>query len=116
MRLYFARRRYINTKYLPNCVAVCYTFRMKAVVSVIGTDKTGIIAAVSGKLAEWNINIEDISQTIMQNNFVMIMLVDAENSTVPFDKLGAELDRAVAHLGVVVHVQHEDLFDAMQRV
>lgn len=95
---------------------LCYTFGMKAVVSVIGTDRTGIIAAVSGKLAEWNINIEDISQTIMQNNFVMIMLVDAKNSAVPFNRLGAELGKAVAHLGVTVHVQHEDLFNAMQRV
>lgn len=89
---------------------------MKAVVSVIGTDRVGIIAAVSAKLAEWNINIEDISQTIMQNNFVMIMLVDAARSTVPFDRLCAELQAAAAHLGVTVHVQHEDLFNAMQRV
>lgn len=89
---------------------------MKAVVSVIGKDRTGIIAAVSGALAERKINIEDISQTIMQDNFVMIMLVDAANSTVPFDRLGAELQTAVSDLGVTVHVQHEDLFNAMQRV
>ncbi len=93
-----------------------YNHAMKAVVSVIGTDKVGIIAAVSAKLAEWNINIEDISQTIMQNNFVMIMLVDAADSVVPFDKLGGELQAAVSNLGVSVHVQHEDLFNAMQRV
>ena len=72
---------------------------MKAVVSVIGKDRTGIIAAVATKLAELKINIEDISQTIMQNNFVMIMLTAATSS-----------------LGVTVHVQHEDLFNAMQRV
>lgn len=89
---------------------------MKAVVSVIGKDRTGIIAAVSGALAERKINIEDISQTIMQNNFVMIMLVDAENSTVPFDRLGEDLQKSVEGLGVVVHVQHEDLFNAMHRV
>lgn len=89
---------------------------MKAVVSVIGKDRTGIIAAVSCALKERNINIEDISQTIMQDNFVMIMLVDAANSTTPFDKLCGELQSAVADLGVTVHVQHEDLFNAMQRV
>lgn len=98
-------------------VGLWYTaYIMKAVVSVIGMDRTGIIAAVSTKLAELNINIEDISQTIMQNNFVMIMLVDAENSSVPFDRLGAELQAAADKLGVTVHVQHEDLFNAMQRV
>ncbi len=89
---------------------------MRAVVSVIGKDRTGIIAAVSTALAERNINIEDISQTIMQDNFVMIMLVDTVNATVPFDRLGAELQNAVSALGVTVHVQHEDLFNAMQRV
>lgn len=89
---------------------------MKAVVSVIGKDRTGIIAAVSAKLAQWNINIEDISQTIMQSNFVMIMLVDASASAVAFDKIGGELQAAVGGLGVTVHVQHEDLFNAMQRV
>ncbi len=89
---------------------------MKAIVSVIGQDRTGIIAAVSGALAEREINIEDISQTVMQDKFVMIMLVDATRSTVPFDVLGEELQKAVSHLGVTVHVQHEDLFNAMQRV
>lgn len=89
---------------------------MKAVVSVIGKDRTGIIAAVATKLAELKINIEDISQTIMQNNFVMIMLVDTSGATVPFDRVGEELTAATSALGVTVHVQHEDLFNAMQRV
>lgn len=90
--------------------------RMKAVVSVIGKDRTGIIAAVATKLAELKINIEDISQTIMQDNFVMIMLVDATNSKVPFDGIAAQLESATANLGVTVHVQHEDLFNSMQRL
>ncbi len=89
---------------------------MKAVVSVIGKDRTGIIAAVSQKLAELKINIEDISQTIIQNNFVMIMLVETGGSSVPFDRIGAELQAAASELGVTVHVQHEDLFNAMHRV
>ncbi len=95
---------------------MCYNRDMKAVVSVIGKDRTGIIAAVAGALAERNINIEDISQTIMQNNFVMIMLVDVQNSSVPLDKLGEDLQKAADSLGVTVHVQHEDLFNAMHRV
>ncbi len=89
---------------------------MKAIVSVIGKDRTGIIAAVSVRLAELGINIEDISQTVMQDDFVMIMLVDAAQSTVPFDKIGESLQSAADKLGVTVHVQHEDLFNAMQRV
>ena len=89
---------------------------MKAVVSVIGKDRTGIIAAVAGALAERDINIEDISQTIMQNNFVMRMLVDTKDDATPFDRLGAELQAATAALGVTVHVQNEDLFNAMHRV
>lgn len=89
---------------------------MKAVVSVIGKDRTGIIAAVAGALAERNINIEDISQTIMQNNFVMIMLVDTSGAEIDLDTLGAELGAVANGLGVVVHVQHEDLFNAMHRV
>lgn len=95
---------------------MCYNCGMKAVVSVIGKDKTGIIAAVSAKLAEWNINIEDISQTIMQDNFVMIMLVQTDSAALPIDKIGEALQDAVKHLGVSVRVQHEDLFNAMHRV
>ncbi len=89
---------------------------MKAVVSVIGRDRTGIIAAVSGKLAELNVNILDISQTIMQDNFVMIMLVDGTNSKVSLDEIGASLAAVAVPLGVTVHVQHEDLFNAMHRM
>ncbi len=96
--------------------AVWYNHGMKAVVSVIGKDRTGIIAAVATALAERKINIEDISQTIMQKNFVMIMLVDTSQSTVPFDKIGAELQAAADNLGVTVHVQNEALFDAMHRI
>lgn len=89
---------------------------MKAVVTVIGKDRTGIIAGVAGALAARDINIEDISQTVMQGSFVMIMLVDTARSTTPFDKLAEALQQDVDALGVTVHVQHEDLFDAMQRV
>lgn len=89
---------------------------MKAVVSVIGKDRTGIIAAVSGRLAALGVNIEDISQTIMQDDFVMIMLVDTSGASVTVEKLGEELQAAVDKLGVVVHVQHEKLFSAMHRV
>lgn len=106
----------MRAKYLPKGGAVWYNRGMKAVVSVIGRDRTGIIAAVAGALAERNINIEDISQTIMQSNFVMVMLVDTSACALALDELSAELQGAVSSLGVTVHVQHEALFDAMHRV
>lgn len=89
---------------------------MKAVVSVIGKDRTGIIAAVAGALASREVNVVDISQTVMQGNFVMTMLVDASRSPVPLEAIGAELRRAVEPFGVTVHIQHEDLFKAMHSV
>lgn len=89
---------------------------MKAVVSVFGKDRSGIIAAVSAALAERNINIEDISQTIMHGNFVMSMLVDLAESKTELSALGAELSALANRLCVTIHVQHEDLFKAMQRV
>ena len=97
-------------------VSLWYNRGMKAVVSVVGRDRTGITAAVSGALAERNINIEDISQTIMHGSFVMIMRVDMTASTVGIDELGKQLQSCADSLGVAVRVQHEDLFNAMHRV
>lgn len=89
---------------------------MKAVVSVTGKDRTGIIARIAGELAECNINVLDISQTIMHGNFVMIMYVDVATANVELGALCDRLQSAVADWGLVVHVQHEDLFTSMQRV
>lgn len=89
---------------------------MKAIVTVIGKDRTGIIAAVSAKLNDWNVNIEDISQTIMNENFVMVMVVNCEKSTIPFDALDGALQDAMKAFGVIVRVNHEDIFNCMQRV
>lgn len=88
---------------------------MKAIVSVIGKDKKGIIAKVSNILFEQDINIEDISQTIMQDYFTMIMMVSiSENSDVT--KLGNILTKVGEELGVVIRVQHEDIFNAMHKL
>lgn len=89
---------------------------MKAIVTVIGKDRTGIIAAIAGEIAHCGINILDISQTIMQDNFVMVMHVDASAATVAFDTICDRLQSAVKDWGITVHVQHEDLFSSMQRV
>lgn len=88
----------------------------KAIVTVIGKDRTGIIAAVATKLSEWNANIEDISQTIMEENFVMVMSVDFDNASIPFDKANSMLTDALSPMGVQVRVQHIDIFNSMHRV
>lgn len=88
---------------------------MKAIVSVIGKDKRGIIANVSRVLFEQDINIEDISQTIMQDYFTMIMMVSiSANSDVT--KLSEILNKLGKDLGVVIRVQHEDIFDSMHKL
>lgn len=89
---------------------------MKSVLTVIGRDKSGIIAKVSGLLAENNVNIEDISQTIMQNTFTMIMLVDFSQATVTFNELSKMMKELGNQIGVNIHLQHEGVFDAMHKV
>lgn len=89
---------------------------MKSVLTVIGKDKSGIIAKVSGLLAEKNVNIEDISQTIMQNTFTMIMLVDFSGATVNFYELSSMMKDLGEEIGVNIHLQHEGVFDAMHKV
>ncbi|MBQ6727976.1 MAG: ACT domain-containing protein [Clostridia bacterium] len=85
---------------------------MKAIVSVIGKDKAGIIAKVSAALAEKYVNIEDISQTIVQGNFTMIMMCDLGDK-ISVAELAATLDKTGKEAGVVIRVQHEDIFNAM---
>ncbi len=89
---------------------------MKAIVTVIGKDKSGIIAEVSTMLAKNNVNIEDISQTILQGYFNMIMLVDIQNSTATISELNKQATLLGEKVGVKIIVQHEDIFNAMYRV
>ncbi len=89
---------------------------MKTVITVIGTDTMGIIAKTSTFLAENNINILDISQTIMQDLFTMIMLVDLEKSLIEFDAISAGLDKLAEEIGVTIRVQHDDIFRSMHRI
>lgn len=88
----------------------------KAIVTVIGTDRVGIIARVSGLLAQRNVNILDISQTIMQDYFTMIMLVDVSASKCEFSALKEALLALGEEIGMSVRIQHEDIFNAMHRV
>jgi ACT domain-containing protein len=89
---------------------------MKAIVTVIGKDKPGIIAKVSTALAERNVNIEDISQTLMQGNFTMLMLCDLEKATLSLKELKTSLLELGESIGVSIHVQHEDIFNAMHKI
>ncbi|MGI6705996.1 MAG: ACT domain-containing protein [Clostridia bacterium] len=89
---------------------------MKAVVTVIGKDKVGIIAAVSRVLADNNANILDISQTILQEYFTMIMLVDLSQIKVSFSELQRMLNDLGEEMGLSIRMQHEDIFNSMHRI
>ena len=89
---------------------------MRAVVTVTGSDRRGIIAKVSGFLFERNVNIEDISQTILGDQFAMIMMVDTSESKVEFAQLARELSKMGEQIGMTVRLQHADIFDAMHNV
>lgn len=89
---------------------------MRAVVTVVGKDKTGIIAKVSSFLAEKGVNILDISQTILEEYFAMIMLVDISASNKGLADLAAQCDKLGKEIGMSIHVQHEEIFNAMHSV
>lgn len=89
---------------------------MRAVVTVVGKDKTGIIAKISTFLAEKEINILDISQTILDKYFTMIMLVDLSKASVELAELAEECSALGENIGMSIHVQHEDIFNAMHGV
>ncbi|MBO5060300.1 MAG: ACT domain-containing protein [Clostridia bacterium] len=87
---------------------------MKAVITVIGKDTVGIIAEVSGILYRNNINILDISQTIMQDLFTMIMLVDMQGASV--SDISEEIKTLEKNMNLSIHVQNEDIFNSMHRI
>jgi ACT domain-containing protein len=89
---------------------------MNAIITVVGHDKVGLIAKVSGMLAEYNINIIDISQTILSGNFVMMMMVDLSASSIPLSGVKEKLDGMGESLGVSISMQHERVFNAMHRI
>ena len=89
---------------------------MKAIVTVVGKDRVGIIAAVCVQLAEYNINVLDISQTVMQGYFTMIMVVDVSACNVPLAQLCTNMEQMGNERGLSVRVQREDIFEAMHRV
>ena len=90
---------------------------MKAVVTVTGKDKVGIIAMASAECAKFGANIEDISQTVLNNEyFAMIMLVSLEGLTVDFADFAEDFNKAGREVGVDIRVMHEDIFNTMHRI
>lgn len=89
---------------------------MKAIVTVIGKDRVGIIAGVSTILAENQINILDLSQTVMQDYFTMIMLVDLSQTPLSFSELSRMLDDKGKELALSIRVQREDIFKSMHHI
>ena len=89
---------------------------MKAIVTVVGKDQVGIIAAVCVKLAEYNVNVLDISQTVMQGYFTMMMVVDVSSCTVPLAELVVLMEEMGKERGLSVRLQREDIFEAMHRI
>ena len=89
---------------------------MNAIVTVNGKDKVGIIAAVCIKLAEMNVNVLDISQTILDGKFTMVMAVDAANANVGFEELAAQLRELGEGMELSIRIQREEIFDAMHRI
>ena len=89
---------------------------MKAIVTVLGKDQVGIIAAVCTLLAENNVNVLDISQTILREFFTMTMLVDLSGSKLPFTVLSTLLENEGAKRGLAIKIQREDIFNAMHKI
>lgn len=89
---------------------------MKSIVTVIGKDTVGIIASVCAILAENGVNILDISQTVLQEYFTMIMIVDTSSATVSFSELSDILKSSGEERGLTIRIQREDIFEAMHRI
>ena len=88
----------------------------KGIITVVGKDAVGIIAQVCTYLAEHNVNILDISQTILDGYFNMMMIVDATNASEPFNTLTEEMKSLGEDIGVRIKLQHENIFDKMHRL
>ena len=89
---------------------------MKAIVTVVGKDQVGIIAAVCVKLAEFNVNVLDISQTVMQGYFTMMMVVDVSEAKLPLAEMVVLMEEMGKERNLSIRLQREDIFEAMHRI
>ena len=89
---------------------------MNAIVTVVGKDRVGIMSLVCALLAQHNVNILDISQTILQGSFTMVMAVDVSAATASFGDLGAALAELGGEMGLSIRIQREEIFNAMHTI
>ena len=89
---------------------------MRAVISVIGKDMVGILAKISAKSSEVNANVVDVTQTILQDMFVMVIVIEIVKVTSGFSELSDSLTKLGSEMGLSVHVMHEDIFNSMHRI
>ncbi len=87
---------------------------MKAVVTVIGKDKVGILAATSAEVSKANANVIEVTQSVLEDYFAMIMLIDITEMTISIEELRENLKENVKHMNI--HVMHEDIFNSMHRI
>lgn len=89
---------------------------MKAVITVIGKDTVGILAKVSDTCAQASVNIVEVTQSVLQDMFAMIMLVEIDKSTVSFEQLRENLDAVGDSTKTKIHIMHEDIFNSMHKI
>ncbi|MBO5928624.1 MAG: ACT domain-containing protein [Clostridia bacterium] len=89
---------------------------MRAVITVIGKDTVGILASVSAVCAEHHINVLEVTQSILQDMFAMIMMVDLKKSTLPFPEFSDQLSQLGEKMGLAIHTMHEDIFNSMHKI
>lgn len=89
---------------------------MKAIITVVGQDTVGILAAVSGICAEHNANVIEVTQSVLQEMFVMVMLVNIDGLSGGINGLAQSMDRLGEEKGLKIHVMHEDIFNSMHRI
>ncbi len=89
---------------------------MRAVITVVGKDSVGILAKVSAKCAESNVNINEVTQSVLEDMFCMIMLADISNLNKDFGKFSDEMQKLGEEMGMSVHVMHETIFNSMHRI
>ncbi|MCQ2514255.1 MAG: ACT domain-containing protein [Ruminococcus sp.] len=89
---------------------------MKAIITVIGKDTVGILAKVSDACAKADVNIVEVTQSVLQDMFAMVMLVEIDKANIAFDQLKSNLDEVGTATKTKIHIMHEDIFNAMHKI
>lgn len=89
---------------------------MRAIITVVGKDMVGILATVSSECSKRNVNVIEVSQSLLQGMFCMIMLVDVSKCDIPFAEFAQKLAEVGEEKNLVIHAMHEDIFNAMHKI